>query len=232
MGLQRDPQVEVAGRTAVATRSALPGKANQLAVAHSGGEVDVDLTVIERQPAASSLQRVLQRQLEQRLAVVASQRPAGRAAPAPPPPTSEQPLEQVVAELHPGVVTAEPLAGEELLEVRVRRCLLLLAPVGAEAVVALALVRIGQHLVRLAELLETVLRVAVGVEVGVVACGRACGRRGGSRPDPRHAARQAPRSSPCRPAPSGLNPGASERRMICRVPPAFTAATAVRGEPP
>src|ERR1700722_9949416 len=80
VGLQRDPEVEVAGRTAVSTRCALSGQTNQLAVAHSGGEVDVDITLIERQPAASSLQRVLQRELEQRLAVLASQRPA--AAPA------------------------------------------------------------------------------------------------------------------------------------------------------
>jgi hypothetical protein len=71
VGLQPDPQVEVSGWTAVAARSALSGEANQLAVADSGREVDVDLTLIERQPAASSLQRVLQRELEQRLAVVA-----------------------------------------------------------------------------------------------------------------------------------------------------------------
>ena len=102
VGLERDPEVEVAGRPAVATRCALSGQPNQLAVAHSGGKVDVDLTVVERQPAASSLQRVLQRQLEQRLAVGASQRPAGAPPRAAAEPASEQPLEQVVAELRPG----------------------------------------------------------------------------------------------------------------------------------
>ena len=83
-------------------------------------------------------------------------------------PSTEQSLEQVVAELEPGVIGAEPLVGEELLEARVRRLLLLLTPVGAEAVVALALLGIGQHLVRLAKLLESILRVAVGVDVRVV----------------------------------------------------------------
>ena len=38
---------------------------------------------------------------------------------------SEQSLKEIVAELHPGVVTAEPLVREELFEIRVRRLLLL-----------------------------------------------------------------------------------------------------------
>ncbi len=172
MGLQRDAQVEVAGRTALATWRTLTGQPNQLAVAHSGGEVDIDIAVVERQSAATSLQRVLQRQLEQRLAVDAAQRPAGGPARATARPASEQSLEQVVAELHPGVLSAEPLAVEELLEVRIRRGLLLLAPIGAESVISLALVRIRQHLIRLAQLFEAVLGVGVGIEVGVVGAGK------------------------------------------------------------
>ena len=75
MKLERDPKIEVARRAAVATRRALSGQANQLAVTDSSREIDVDLTVVERQPAASSLQCVLQRQLEQRLTIEAPEWP-------------------------------------------------------------------------------------------------------------------------------------------------------------
>ena len=56
-------------------------------------------------------------------------------------------------------------------------------------------VRIGQHVVCLGDLLESLLGGRVAVDVGVIAGGRACGRRAGSRPGRPSVARREPRRS-------------------------------------
>jgi len=62
------------GRTAIAPRAPLSRQADQLAVTNAGGEVDIDLTAVQRQPPPASGQSVLKRQFEERLTVVAAQR--------------------------------------------------------------------------------------------------------------------------------------------------------------
>ncbi len=162
MRLQHDPQEQIAGRTTIAPLAPLSRQADELAVTDASREVDIDLTAVQRQPPPAAGQCVLERQFEERLAVVAAQGPAGAAGSRP-----EQRLEQVVAKLHAGAI-AEPLVGEEVLEALVRRLVLRFTPTGAEAVVTRTLLGVRQNLVRLAELLEALLGVAVGVQVRVV----------------------------------------------------------------
>src|SRR5579862_4361300 len=93
----------------------LSRQTDQLTVTDAGGKVDIDLTPVQGQPPPSAGQRVLERQLEERLAVAAAQGPPGATGPRP-----EQSLEQVLGKLNTGTV-AEPLLGEEILEALVRR---------------------------------------------------------------------------------------------------------------
>src|SRR5450755_2774590 len=122
MRLQRDPQEQIAGRTAPASLAPLSRQADQLTVTNPGGEVDADLTAVQRQPPPAAGQRVLERQFQQRLAVAAAPGPAGAVGTRP-----KQRLEKVPAELHMAVV-AEPVLSEEVLEALLRRLVLRFTP--------------------------------------------------------------------------------------------------------
>ena len=164
------------GSTGGASGSSAPplaGEAYPLAVADPGRDVDlVVATVAKRDLPSATPGSLLERQLELRLLIRAPGREAIETGGSPPSATStKEALEEVaepgaVAELDANV--AKPALLCEIPKASGAGDVLPRLPIGPQAVVALPLLGVAQHLVGLGVLLEAVLGTRVLVDVRVV----------------------------------------------------------------
>ncbi len=161
-------EVEIARWGLTATRRALAGDADALAFTHPGRDLDLEAPLtIKREASPSSRQGLLERELEYRLAIAPAEWSAvGRTSA-----LAEQALKEVgVAALaeFDADIGAKSGASEEILEVGHVWSLSARTSLIAQTVVPLALLGIGEDLVRLPHLLEALLGVAVLIDVRVV----------------------------------------------------------------